>query len=101
MNTRTKYKLILSQFLAANLCVSACLAADLQAEGVQNLKARNYAKALECFDSALKEQPNNWQLWQNIGSCQMQLGRNDAAINSLQKSIEIGGRANARSWPRP
>jgi tetratricopeptide (TPR) repeat protein len=66
-------------------------AADFQAEGFENLKAKNYAKALECFNAALKEQPKNWQIWQNIGNCHMHLGRNDTAIIDLQKSIELGG----------
>ncbi|MBS2010081.1 MAG: matrixin family metalloprotease [Cyanobacteria bacterium SZAS TMP-1] len=67
------------------------LAADMQVEGLKFVEAKNYVKALDCFHAALQEQPNNWQIWQSMGSCQMQLGRNDAAVNDLQRSIEIGG----------
>ncbi len=53
--------------------------------------SRQYVQALECFEQALQEEPKNWQIWQNIGNCQMHLGKNKEAIESLQKSIELGG----------
>jgi hypothetical protein len=64
---------------------------DLQLEGFDYVKTKNYSKALECFNAALKEHPNSWMLTQNIGNCQMELGHYDSAAASFQKSIEIGG----------
>lgn len=69
----------------------SCAASDFQLEGFENIKTKNYAKAIECFTAAVKEQPTNWQIWQSLGSCQLQLGRNDVAIADLQRSIELGG----------
>ena len=68
-----------------------CDAADLQMEGFQFVKAKNYAKALACFETALKEHPNSWQMLQTIGNCHMELGQYDKAIAYFQKSIEAGG----------
>jgi Tfp pilus assembly protein PilF len=65
-------------------------AADSQLS-FQYLQQRNYPKALECFNAALKEHPGSWQTMQNIGNCQMELGHYDRAIASFQKSIEVGG----------
>jgi tetratricopeptide (TPR) repeat protein len=83
-------------FTLALLMLIACAsrpsyAADFQTEGFENVKAKNYAKALDCFTAASKEQPKNWQILQSIGNCHMRLGQNDAAISDLQKSIEAGG----------
>jgi tetratricopeptide (TPR) repeat protein len=65
--------------------------ADLQVQGFENIKSRNFSKALDCFNAALEEQPNSWEIMQSIANCHMELGRYDRAINFLQKSIESGG----------
>jgi tetratricopeptide (TPR) repeat protein len=75
----------------ANHVVFAAAGADLQLEGFDYIKTRNYAKALECFSAALKEHPKSWMLMQNVGCCQMELGHYDTAIAYFQKSIEAGG----------
>ncbi len=75
------------------LCLSeepAC-AVDSQVQAFYYLKAKDYPKALDCFNAALTEHPDSWAILQSIGNCQMELGRYDAAIASLQKSIEVGG----------
>ncbi|MBP9094210.1 hypothetical protein KBI23_24555 [bacterium] len=87
----TSSKLLALVMLLACLGGPSYAATDLQAEGIKNLKNKNYAKALDCFKLALKEQPNSWQVWQNVGNCHMRLGQNEAAIADLQRSIEVGG----------
>src|SRR5579885_2022021 len=77
--------------IGAELQPCSASSADLQLEGFEYVKAKNFAKALECFNGALKEHPNSWAIMQSIGNCQMELGRYDAAIANLQKSIESGG----------
>lgn len=67
------------------------IAADLQFQGFEYIKANNFHKALECFSLASKEHPKSWMLMQNIGSCHLELGQYDKAIAILQKSIEVGG----------
>ena len=69
----------------------SCSAANSQLQGFSYLKAKNYAKALESFNAALKEQPKSWVIMQSIGNCHMELGQYDAAIVMFQKSIEVGG----------
>lgn len=88
---QTTRKLILSALVAAQLCPLSSIGADLQTEGLINLRSKNYAAALNCFNNALKEHPTDWQILQNIGNCHMQLGQNADAIRSLQASIELGG----------
>jgi|688.fasta_scaffold326844_3 tetratricopeptide (TPR) repeat protein len=66
-------------------------AADFQMEGFENIKAKNFAKAIECFNKALKEHPNSWQTLQNVGNCHSELGHYDTALSYFQKSIEAGG----------
>ena len=82
---------IICALIILGVILVPCRAGDLQSEGQQHMEARNFSKALECFNLALQQQPRNWQLLQKIGNCQMQLGKNEAAVSSLQKSIEIGG----------
>jgi hypothetical protein len=65
--------------------------ADPQIAGLIYVRAKNFAKALDCFNAALKEHPNSWQILQNIGNCKMELGQTDAAIEYLEKSVRQGG----------
>ncbi len=74
------------------ICTPLCYGAqDFQLEGLEQVKAGNFTKALECFDTALKEHPNSWVIMQSIANCQMELGHYDTAVAFLQKSIEAGG----------
>lgn len=65
--------------------------ADPQIQGLTYVRAKNFAKALDCFNAALKEHPNSWQILQNIGNCKMELGQTDAGIQYLEKSVKLGG----------
>lgn len=91
MNTRSISKLALCLLLVADFSTLSCFAVEPETEGYESLKAKNYVKALNCFSTALKEQPNNWQILQNIANCRMRLGQNETAVANLQKSIELGG----------
>ena len=66
-------------------------AADSQLDGFHYVQQGNFSKALVCFNAALNENPTSWQLMQNIGNCEMELGHFDKAVIALQKSIETGG----------
>lgn len=65
-------------------------ASDLQLEGFQYVKVRNFPKALECFNAALKEHPRSWIIMQSVGCCHMELGQYNKAIEYFQRSIKIG-----------
>jgi hypothetical protein len=66
-------------------------AADAQSEGFHYVETRNFSKALDCFNRALNEKPNSWQILQSIGSCHSELGHDDLAISYFLRSIEVGG----------
>jgi len=70
---------------------SAMARTDSQLEAYQHIKAKNFSKALDCFNEALKQQPKSWAIMQSIGNCHMELGHYDTAITYFQKSIETGG----------
>lgn len=92
IKTRSVSALVLILVSVTGFEVSkSCAAADLQLEGFSYIKAKNFSKALECFETALKEHPKSWMLMQSIGNCQMELGHYDTAITYLQKSIDAGG----------
>ena len=68
--------------------------ADPQLQGFVCVKEKNFQKAIACFNNALKDHPNSWQILQNIGSCNMELGRVDTAIEYFEKSVKLGGLHN-------
>lgn len=84
-------KIAAAAFIAFCIGELPSVSADLQSEGVHYFETGNFSKALESFNTALKEHPNDWKTLQSIASCDNRLGHFDAAINDLQKSIEIGG----------
>ena len=65
--------------------------ADPQVQGLIYVRGKNFAKAIECFNAALKEHPNSWQILQNIGGCKMELGQTDQAIDCFERSVKLGG----------
>ena len=89
--TRAYYLVASILLVVLGTIVPPCIAADLQLEGFQYIKAGNFNKALNCFNAALKEKPNSWVILQNVANCQMELGHCEQAMATLQKSIEIGG----------
>jgi tetratricopeptide (TPR) repeat protein len=91
---RNGYHTLTTLLLAVLVLYSSkqqCSAADFQMQGFQYMQEKNYAKALECFNAIRADQPNHWQVLQNIGNCQMHLGQYDKAIIEIQRSIDAGG----------
>jgi predicted Zn-dependent protease len=65
--------------------------ADPQMQGLIYVRSKNFTKALDCFNAALKEHPNSWQILENIGNCKMELGQTGKAIDYFEKSVRFGG----------
>ena len=68
-----------------------CFATGIPPKAFDYMQYKNFLKALEMLQASLKEQPNDWQILQAVGNCNMQLGRYKLAIPFLTKSIESGG----------
>ncbi len=49
----------------------------------------NYDKAMECYNNALKLDPENAEAWNNKGFTYFTLGQMNAAIDSYTKAIEL------------
>lgn len=64
-------------------------ARDYYTKGVNQSNNKNYAKALEYFLLAVKEDSNFPFAWDNLGYCYRQLGEYDKAIDAYKKSIEL------------
>ena len=64
-------------------------ARDYYTKGVNQSNNKNYAKALEYFILAVKEDSNFPFAWDNLGYCYRQLGEYDKAIEAYKKSIEL------------
>ncbi|WP_213196121.1 tetratricopeptide repeat protein [Cloacibacterium caeni] len=64
-------------------------ARDYYTKGVNESNNKNYAKALEYFLLAVKEDSNFPFAWDNLGYCYRQLGEYDKAIEAYKKSIEL------------
>lgn len=64
---------------------------DPQLQAANYAKDNNFTKAIECFKTALNENPNGWITRQNIAICYAKLKDYDKAISYLQESIKIGG----------
>ena len=64
-------------------------ARDYYTKGVNQSNNKNYAKALEYFLLAVKEDSNFPFAWDNLGYCYRQLGEYDKAIEAYKKSIEL------------
>lgn len=72
--------------------LSAGAVSRMQLQGFEYMKAKNYAKALECYSAALKEKTaNRWQILVNMGTCYSELGEYNKALSSLLDSITQGG----------
>lgn len=86
-----RFGTILAVLIATLLIPVPILAMDQQLQGYEYVKRKDFSRALECFNTALKQQPKSWVTMQSIGNCQMELGHYDYAITCFQKSIEAGG----------
>lgn len=58
-------------------------------KGLIRYHAGNYIEALECFDQAAKEKPNDNHAWSYKGICLYYLGKIDEAIGSLNRARDL------------
>lgn len=65
------------------------IARDYYTKGVNESNNKNYAKAIEYYQLAVKEDDNFPFAWDNIGYCNRQLGNYDEAIEAYKKSISL------------
>ena len=77
--------------VACLICPMVHASQDLQSEAFTYVRVKNFAKALECFNTASKENPESWLILQNIGNCHMELGHFATALSYFKKSVEVGG----------
>nr|MDO8113665.1 tetratricopeptide repeat protein [Candidatus Sigynarchaeota archaeon] len=57
-------------------------------DGIEFLKSKKYANALDCFQKAIAMDPNYAKVWFQIGFCLSELGMNQDAIESYRNAIE-------------
>ena len=57
--------------------------------GTVYLEINNFSKSEECFNKALKKNPNSAETYNNLGYLHYKLKKNDLAINYFNKAIEI------------
>src|SRR5439155_1449110 len=69
----------------------------LQAMAELHLLKRDFAAALELYETLLREVPDSPKLWNERGVVLHQAGRPDEALASYQQAIEIDGKY-ALSW---
>ena len=62
---------------------------DPYKEGNQYLRQRNYQKAIEYFETKLKEKPNDPVLHNQLGYAYSKLGKYKKAIEHYQKAVEL------------
>lgn len=55
-----------------------------------SLWEKNYKKAIECFEEALKLDPNNVIALTNLGACFSDCGKHNKALSVLRKAENIG-----------
>ena len=75
-------------FIAADIEKDAAIK-DLVNRGVEETKAGNFARALNLFEEALKNNDRDPTTWYNHGNALEKLGRYQEAISSYERAIEI------------
>ncbi|MDI6787742.1 MAG: tetratricopeptide repeat protein, partial [Planctomycetota bacterium] len=63
---------------------------DYAGEGDLYLKAGNYAKAVESFLKALKDNPDDAGVWYNLACICSLMGKVDEGLEALKKAIQYG-----------
>jgi tetratricopeptide (TPR) repeat protein len=64
-------------------------ALEFYSQGLNESKKENYEKSVECFEKAVKEDPEFAFAWDNLGLDYRRLNNFDKAIESYKKSLEI------------
>jgi Flp pilus assembly protein TadD len=62
---------------------------ELDREGLQAYRQKNYSKALDMFTSAVKLKPLHPVLLNNLGFMYYTIGRYDDAVSTLQKTLQL------------
>ena len=57
--------------------------------GVENMRKKEWAKAVDAFQSYLQGKPDSAPAWKNLAQCQQKLGRREDAIASFEKALSI------------
>jgi len=58
---------------------------------VEDFTEGRYERAVEGFESVLKEQPRLIDAWEHLGQAQMALGRVDEALKAFETGFEVSG----------
>src|SRR5690348_12797196 len=58
--------------------------------GTQQYQQKNYAAACETFQSGVKLDPQNADLWADLGVCLTKLKKNAPALSAQYKAIQYG-----------
>jgi len=58
-------------------------------KGNKNLEAKEYKKAVDCYNKAIKIEPLDARAWNNKGYVLFTLGKYNEAIKSFDKALEI------------
>ncbi|MDI6788792.1 MAG: tetratricopeptide repeat protein, partial [Planctomycetota bacterium] len=76
---------------ASPTLVSSCtFIIDYAGEGERYLKEGNYAKAVESFLKALKDNPDDADVWYNLACVCSLMGKVDEGLGALKKAIQYG-----------
>ncbi|WP_367754821.1 tetratricopeptide repeat protein [Flavobacterium sp. WC2430] len=65
------------------------IALEFYSKGLKESKNKNFEKAIEYFEKAVKEDPEFAFAWDNLGISYRQLNNFDKAIESYSKSLEL------------
>ena len=65
--------------------------------GLMYLENKDIKKAEEVFSTAIKFHPTQYQTFEHLSLCFMQLGKNDEALKLLERIPESAIRSSARS----
>lgn len=83
-----KFLMLLGFLTLAGIC-SAQSAAPYVSAGNQLLAAKDYAKAAQYYEAAVKMDPNNAPAQQGLGNCRYYLGDKVGALSAYEKALAI------------
>jgi len=72
-------------------------AESINHEGEKAYHAKQYDKALQLYQEAIKNNPNYGQAYSNLGLLYQKIGNQSAALAACQKSIDVASGPNANT----